>query len=575
MATLERQRLLDAVTVQETHFFRNAPQMEVLRRRVLPELLRRAAGRDRPLTIWSAGCSTGEEPYTLAMLLLELSPGGAGGRRPGAGAGPRHRRVRRGAAGGGPGDLRRTDRRRDARRSCATAGWSRCPAARSAVRDEVRRLVDLRLHNLVTDPAPFAPGEVDLVVCRNVTIYFGRDTTRLLMGRFHDVLAEGGYLLLGPLRDAVAGQRRVHPGPGRRGVRLPPLAPDAPSATPGLPRGRRGRPAAPALACPVAGWTRRGAGVADSASTAPRTSLRPRPRRPRSGPLAGSRGGPELDAALAALPGGDYPSAARHAQAALEADALLPTAYVVLGQARYGARPGRRCRRPAAQGRLPRPGRRARPLPARRGPGPARPAPGRRRLLPRGRVRPWPSSPRERRRRTAGRPRRRPSSTALCRLLAEQSEQRVDGETVSSCPGRCAVSGFVTFAMDGRTLAGRLDEVREVVRATGIEPLAGARAPVTGLLVLRGQPVPVVDLRVRHRRRRRDRATSWCCRSPTVSSGWPSTRWSPCSARTTSSRPRASAAWVCRRTSSRSAGTPPRPPVFVVSSTALAGLVPA
>jgi chemotaxis signal transduction protein len=57
------------------------------------------------------------------------------------------------------------------------------------------------------------------------------------------------------------------------------------------------------------------------------------------------------------------------------------------------------------------------------------------------------------------------------------------------------VSGFVTFVVEGRTLAGRLDEVREVVRATGIEPLAGARAPVTGLLVLRGQPVPVVDLR--------------------------------------------------------------------------------
>ena len=62
------------MTVQETHFFRNAPQMEALRRRILPELLRRAAGRDRPLTIWSAGCSTGEEAYTLAMLLLELSP---------------------------------------------------------------------------------------------------------------------------------------------------------------------------------------------------------------------------------------------------------------------------------------------------------------------------------------------------------------------------------------------------------------------------------------------------------------------------------------------------------------------
>lgn len=57
------------------------------------------------------------------------------------------------------------------------------------------------------------------------------------------------------------------------------------------------------------------------------------------------------------------------------------------------------------------------------------------------------------------------------------------------------MSGFVTFVVGGRELAGRLVAVREVVRATGIDPLDGARAPVTGLLVLRGDPVPVVDLR--------------------------------------------------------------------------------
>jgi purine-binding chemotaxis protein CheW len=57
------------------------------------------------------------------------------------------------------------------------------------------------------------------------------------------------------------------------------------------------------------------------------------------------------------------------------------------------------------------------------------------------------------------------------------------------------VSGYVTFLMGGREMAGRLGEVREVVRATGVEPLAGARAPVTGLLTLRGTLLPVVDLR--------------------------------------------------------------------------------
>ena len=57
------------------------------------------------------------------------------------------------------------------------------------------------------------------------------------------------------------------------------------------------------------------------------------------------------------------------------------------------------------------------------------------------------------------------------------------------------MSGWVTFVMGSREMAGALDEVREVVRATGIEELSGTRAPVTGLLELRGTPVPVVDLR--------------------------------------------------------------------------------
>ena len=56
-------------------------------------------------------------------------------------------------------------------------------------------------------------------------------------------------------------------------------------------------------------------------------------------------------------------------------------------------------------------------------------------------------------------------------------------------------SGWVVFSVDGRSLAGPLDEVREVVRACGIASMSGTRAPVTGLLELRGTPVPVVDLR--------------------------------------------------------------------------------
>jgi chemotaxis protein methyltransferase CheR len=340
---VERQRLLDAVTVQETHFFRNAPQMEVLRRRVLPELLRRAAGRERPLTIWSAGCSTGEEPYTLAMLLLELSPG--------AGGNAGRERVRILGTDVSAEALRTAERATYAGRTVDSLPtmvrdrWLEpVPGGALTVRDEVRQLVELRMHNLVTDPVPLGRGEVDLVVCRNVTIYFGRDTTRLLMGSFHDVLAEGGYLLLGhsetlwqvsdaftlvPVGEAFV-YRRSHQTrrlmvPGARLVRRLRPAPPA-----------RGLPATPASArppltpaSPLLPPLR-----VDPASTAPRNIVASTVPPPRSVPLADSRGVPDLDAAVAALQAGDYATAARHAQAALETDPLLPIAYVVLGQAR-------------------------------------------------------------------------------------------------------------------------------------------------------------------------------------------------------------------------------------------------
>jgi chemotaxis signal transduction protein len=57
------------------------------------------------------------------------------------------------------------------------------------------------------------------------------------------------------------------------------------------------------------------------------------------------------------------------------------------------------------------------------------------------------------------------------------------------------VSGYITFRMNGRDLACELDDVREVVRATGIEPLPGTRAPVSGMIELRNDPLPVIDLR--------------------------------------------------------------------------------
>jgi chemotaxis protein methyltransferase CheR len=189
----ERQHLLDAVTIPETHFFRNPPQMQSLRRRILPELMRRALTRGRPLTVWSAGCSTGEEPYSLAMLVAEVAE-----------SLPVAPEVRIVAT-----DL--SSNAVDATRAGCYRGRSLALVEKPAlsrwftphgdgsfsVVPRIRDMVDVRLHNLVTDEPPFDHGEVDLVVCRNVTIYFSRETMRDLVGRFHSVLGAGGYLLVG------------------------------------------------------------------------------------------------------------------------------------------------------------------------------------------------------------------------------------------------------------------------------------------------------------------------------------------------------------------------------------------
>ena len=189
----ERQRLLDEVTVPETHFFRNPPQMQALRHRLLPELMRRAVSRGRPLTVWSAGCSTGEEPYSLAMLALDV-----------ADTLPEAPRIRVVASDLSSAAVTATERGRYQGRSLSLVDADSLarhfvPASAGAhdVGTAARELVEVRQHNLVTDPPPFEPGEVDLVVCRNVTIYFARETTRALMARFHGVLAAGGYLVLG------------------------------------------------------------------------------------------------------------------------------------------------------------------------------------------------------------------------------------------------------------------------------------------------------------------------------------------------------------------------------------------
>jgi chemotaxis protein methyltransferase CheR len=189
----ERQQLLNEVTIQETHFFRNPPQIRALRKYVIPELLKHADTRGRRIRIWSAGCSTGEEPYTIAMILRELLPTMTGWdikviatdvSSRALDAAKRGRYGERAVQMASPDDLVRF--------------FVPTGDGHYDVRPEVRELVQFRHQNLVTDPVPFKADErIDLVLCRNVTIYFSRETTRGLMARLHACLRDGGYLFLG------------------------------------------------------------------------------------------------------------------------------------------------------------------------------------------------------------------------------------------------------------------------------------------------------------------------------------------------------------------------------------------
>ncbi len=186
----ELRRLLPLVTVAKTAFFRDERQFGALSA-LLPGLLAGARSVSRPVTIWSAGCATGEEIYSIAMTAAE--------------------------AGARPGELELlgTDVNPEAVAAAARAAY----AARRVrdvpsllveryfepdgpgyrVRSELRRLLaGVRPHNLVSPVYPRPErGGWDAIFCRNVIIYFDTETTQEVLARLYDALAPGGYLFLG------------------------------------------------------------------------------------------------------------------------------------------------------------------------------------------------------------------------------------------------------------------------------------------------------------------------------------------------------------------------------------------
>lgn len=207
----EMARLIKTLTVGETHFFRDEAQFNALVQHVLPAIItrKRAAAAaiglniQPQLRIWSAGCSSGEEPYSMAMLLKELLP-----------------------------DIDRwhililaTDINQDSltrAREASYSNWSfreararelrsryfrdetnnssRLSPTRYRLQDDIRQMVTFASLNLIEDDYPAIHNNtvsMDLIICRNVTIYFTEEITRQVTQRFYQALVDQGWLVVG------------------------------------------------------------------------------------------------------------------------------------------------------------------------------------------------------------------------------------------------------------------------------------------------------------------------------------------------------------------------------------------
>lgn len=232
--------LASHLTVGETYFLRDARTFEALEQRVVPELLRARDEADWRLRIWSAGCCTGEEPYTIAMLLDRALPEA------------RKRKLFILASDINPRFLAKAARGVYGEWSFRAApDWMRAryfTRRRDGlfeIRPEIRRMVTFSYLNLADDAYPSLATNttaLDIVFCRNVLMYFAPERVAATAQRLHRALCDGGWLFVSPsemsqalfpqfaaadLGGALA-YRKPAPDPGAR--RVAPQAASPPAA---------------------------------------------------------------------------------------------------------------------------------------------------------------------------------------------------------------------------------------------------------------------------------------------------------------------------------------------------------
>jgi chemotaxis protein methyltransferase CheR len=181
-------RFRNYFTINVSSFFRDAERWRSLRETVITRLLKETLTlrNGSGIRVWSAGCSIGDEPYTLAMILDEMAPN----RRHTILATDLDRGALAKAKARGP--YTAEDIQNVSAPQCAAYFEPGGPPF--YVNEKIAKRIEFREHNMITDRFE---GDFDLIVCRNVVIYFTPDTKDMLYKKFHDALREGGVLFVG------------------------------------------------------------------------------------------------------------------------------------------------------------------------------------------------------------------------------------------------------------------------------------------------------------------------------------------------------------------------------------------
>ncbi|TMU86758.1 protein-glutamate O-methyltransferase CheR [Bacillus sp. BHET2] len=177
----EMEEFLDRMTINVSEFFRNYKRWEILETKILPRIL----NENKSLKLWSAACSTGEEPYTLSMMMSKYTP-----------------QIKASITAT---DIDKNALQRAMNGVYPERSLNEVPPGMKEVfftqegalyklKDEVKKAVTFKQQNLLSDPFE---GMYDLIVCRNVLIYFTEDAKNLLYKKFHASLKPGGVLFVG------------------------------------------------------------------------------------------------------------------------------------------------------------------------------------------------------------------------------------------------------------------------------------------------------------------------------------------------------------------------------------------